>query len=148
MIENQTKDYSDYIQFSSNICSILSLLCGFTFAALTILLAQLPNPSILVSQLTLFFLAILFYVFLTLISWMHLQTIRYCKNVPPTSRALNTFSLVTTLSYAGLEFTVVLMFLIWNLNYLALVTGIVWAILAFQNVIGTRQFTGYRKTIK
>ena len=148
MVTESEKDYSDYIQHGSNTNSMLSLLCGFTFAAFTILLAQLPDPSSILSQITLFFIAALFYVFLTELAWMHLQTIRLCRNVPPASRGLNTFNLVNTLSYMGLELTVVLMLLIWNLNYLALATGIMWVILAIFNIGIVRVFLEYRKTIK
>jgi hypothetical protein len=148
MVTETEKDYSDYIQHASNTISMLSLLAGFTFAAFTILLAQLPDPSSILSQITLFFLAALFYVFLTELTWMHIQTIRICRNVPPASRGLNTFNFVNSLSYMGLELIVVLMLLIWNLNYLALVTGIMWAILILFNIVTVRAFLKYRKTIK
>jgi hypothetical protein len=148
MVTESQKDYSDYIQHASNTNSMLSLLSGFTFTAFTILLAQLPDPSSILSQITLFFIAALFYVFLTELGWMHMQTIRLYSNVPPASRGLNTFNFVNSLSYTGLELTVVLMLLIWNLNYLALATGIMWVILAIFNIGIVRVFLEYRKTIK
>jgi len=146
--ENE-KDYSDYIQYASSSASVLSLLSGFTFTAFTILLAQLPDPSSIISQFTLFFLAALFYVFIALLAWLHtFQMIRYCKNVPSPSRGLNTFNYISALSYIGLQFTIVLMLLIWNLTYLALATGIMWAIFAILIISGTRPFLEYRKTVR
>jgi len=147
-VSKNEKNYSDYIQYASSSASVLSLLSGFTFTAFTILLAQLPEPSSIISQFTLFFLAALFYVFIILLAWVHVvQMIRYCKNVPPPSRGLNTFNYLSVLSYIGLEFSIVLMLLIWNLVYLALATGIMWAISAILFISGTKPFLEYRKTI-
>jgi len=105
MVTENEKDYSDYIQYASSSASVLSLLSGFTFTAFTILLAQLPDPSSIISQFTLFFLAALFYIFITLLAWLHtFQMIRYCKNVPPASKGLDTFNYISALSYIGLQF--------------------------------------------
>jgi len=149
VISKNEKDYSDYMQYTSSSASALSLLSGFTFTAFTILLAQLPDPSSIISQFTLFFLAALFYLFIVLLAWLHIfQMIRYCKNVPPASKGLNTFNYLSVLGYIGLEFTIVLMLLVWNLTYLALATGILWAIFAILLISGARPFVEYRKTLR
>jgi len=143
VVSENEKDYSDYIQYTSSLSSVLSLLSGFTFTAFTILLTQLPDPSSMISQFTLFFIAALLYVFLTLLGWIHLQVIRFCKNVPPASRGFNTFNSLLLLNSVGLQLTIML--LIWNLIYLALATGIMWAIFTIVNISGTRPFLEYRK---
>jgi len=149
MATESEKDYSDYIQYASSSASVLSLLSGFTFTAFTILLAQLPDLSSIISQFTLFFLAALFYLFITLLARLHtFQMIRYCKNVPPASRGLSTFNYLSISTYIGLEFSIVLMLLIWNLIYLALATGIMWAIFAVLLISGARPFLEYRKAIR
>lgn len=142
------KDYSDYIQYASSLVSMLSLLGGFTFTAFTILLTLLPDPSNIISQFTLIFLAGLFYMFMSLLGWVHTLMIRYCKNVPPASKAITTFNSLVSLSYMGLGLTMVLMLLIWDLVYLALASGIVWAIsIILSNIYLMRPFLEYRKAI-
>ena len=148
VISKNEKDYSDYIQYASSISSVLSLMSGFTFTAFTILLTQLPDPTSIMSQFTLFFLAALFYLFLILLGWIHAhQMIHYCKNVPQASKGLNTFNSILPLSYMGLQLTIVLMLLIWNLIYLALATAIMWAIFTIFTILGTRPFLEYRRTV-
>ena len=122
VIENE-KDYSDYIQYMSGAVSFISLLGGFTFAAFTILLTELPNPSSIVSQFTLFILAALFYIFImSLIPWAQLSIVPLCKNLPTKSKGRDTFNFLLLSSYMGLGTTMVLMPLIWNLTNLASAT--------------------------
>lgn len=148
VVSKNEKDYSEYIQHLSNLSSVLSLLAGFTFTAFTILLTLLPDPSSIISQFTLVFLAALFYVFMSLLSWSHLLVIRYCKNVPPISKEMNTFNSLAPLSYMALEFAIVLMLLIWNLIYLALASGVVWAIsIILTQIYVLKPFVEYRKTV-
>jgi hypothetical protein len=58
-----------------------------------------------------------------------------------------TFNSILASSYMGLQLTIVLMLLIWNLIYLALATGIMWAIFTILAIPGTRPFLEYRKTV-
>jgi hypothetical protein len=122
------EDYSDYIKHMSNLSSVGSLLAGFTFTTLTILITRLPDPSSIMSQLVLFFIAVLFYLFIFLVGWNANTIIYFCKKVPPKTKQLSTFNLLTLVSYVLLGVTVILMFLLWNLIYLALASGIVWAL--------------------
>jgi len=148
MVTESEKDYSDYIQHMSNLISMVSLLGGFVFTAFTILLTQLPDPSSIISQFTLVFLAVLFYLFMSLLSWSHLQIIRYCKKVPPASKGQTTFNSLLPVSYIGLGLAIVLMLLIWNLIYVALVSGAVWAIsIILTQIYILKPFQEYRKTI-
>jgi len=147
-VTENVKDYSDYIQYASNLASILSLLGGFTFTAFTILLTLLPDPSNIISQFTLIFLAGLFYLFMSLLGWIHMLMIRYGRNVPPVSRGISIFNSLVPLSYVGLGFAMVLMLLIWGLIYLALASGVVWMIsIILSDIYLTRPFLKYRKTI-
>jgi hypothetical protein len=122
------EDYSDYIKHMSNLSSVGSLLAGFTFTTLTLLITRLPDPSSIMSQLVLFFIAVLFYLFIFLVGWNANTIIYFCRNVPPKTKQLSLFNLLTLVSYVLLGVTVILMFLLWNLIYLALASGIVWAL--------------------
>ena len=147
MSENEN-DYSDYIQHQSNLSNVLSLLSGFSFTALTILLTQLPDPSTLMSQFTLFFLGALFYQFIFLLGWHNAVVIRRCKNIPPITKEITTLNSLVSLSYIWLSLIVVLMFLIWNLVYLALAIGVVYVIfIILGSTYVTKPFMEYRKTI-
>ena len=126
------KDYSDYIKHLSNLNSVGSLLAGFTFTTLTLLITRLPDPSSIMSQLVLFFIAVLFYLFIFLVGWNANTIIYFCRNVPPKTKQLSIFNLLTVMSYILLGVTVILMFLLWNLIYLALASGIVWALLVIS----------------
>jgi len=128
-VTTDEEDYSDYIKHMSNLSSVGSLLAGFTFTTITILITRLPDPSSIMSQLVLFFMAVLFFLFIFLVGWNANTIIYFCRNVPPKTKQLSIFTLLTLVSYILLGVTVILMFLLWNLIYLALASGIVWALL-------------------
>jgi hypothetical protein len=68
---------------------------------------------------------------------------------PPLSKGTNTFNFLILVSFWGLGTTMVLMPFIWNLTYLALATGIMWAtfmILGWVYIM--KPFVEYRRTIK
>lgn len=147
VLSKNEEDYSDYVQHMSSLVGALSLLAGFTFTAFTILLAQLPNPSSLLSQFTLIFLAALIFLFLNLLEYSHVRIIRYCKNIPPASRGVNTFNSLIILGSLGLGFAILLMLLIWNFIYPALATAVVWGIsIILSHIYITKPFAEYRKT--
>jgi len=127
-VTTNEKDYSDYIKHLSNLNSVGSLLAGFTFTTITLLITRLPDPSSIMSQLVLFFIAVLFFLFIFLVGWNANTIIYFCRNVPPKTKQLSIFNLLTVMSYILLGVTVILMFLLWNLIYLALASGIVWAL--------------------
>jgi len=125
--ENE-KDYSDYHQIRANTINILVLLSGFTFTAITILLSQYSALSSLTTQLVLFFLTSLFFMFMFLLAWFSINQWKYVRNLPPVTREIAVFNRLVWLSYFLLQLAVVLMFLIWNLVYLSLASGILLAI--------------------
>jgi len=124
-LSTNEKDYSDTIQQLSNITAVLSLFCGFTFTGITILLTLLPNPAELSSQVTLFFLSVLFNFFLLLIGWGIVLGNYYVKSVPPRTRGLIIYysSIFLCLGLWGVA--IALMFFLWNLTYLAWASGLV-----------------------
>jgi hypothetical protein len=136
------KDYSDYRQVMGNLSSIVVLLSGFTFTGITILLSQFPVLGSVTSQLILFFLASLFFLFIFLLGWIHGMLTRLCRNVPPVTRDIAAFNRLMMLSWVLLQLAVVLMFLIWNLVYLSLALGVMWAVF---NMIQIRGLKGWRR---
>jgi len=113
------KDYSDTIRQLSSITGLLSLFCGFTFTGITILLTRLPNPNEFSSQVTLFFLAVLFNFFLLLIGWGIVLGNYYIKNVPPRTRGLIIYYSLLFLGLGLWGIALALIFFLWNLTYLA-----------------------------
>jgi len=141
------KDYSDYIKHMSSFNSVASVFAGFTFTILTLLLTQLPDPSSIMSQLTLFFLAVLFDLLAFLVSWNSINNIYFCRNVPPLTKRLAMFNWLSVLSYSLLGVPIVLMFLLWNLIYLALALAVVWALFIIATFIFTwKPLMDFRKT--
>ncbi len=126
-------DYSDYIQHRSNLSNGLSLLSGFVFTAITILLTQLPDPSTLQSQAILLFLTVLFNLYSLLLFWLSLSTARLCKNLPPLTKGIAAFNLVASIGVNFLGLAPILMFFLWNLIYLTLASGISYALFTISS---------------
>jgi len=139
-ISENEKDYSDYLQVEANTLSILVLLSGFTFTGITILLSQFPVLGSLTVQFILFFLASLFFLFMFLLVWANVIAMRACRNLPPVTREIAGFNRLTILSYVLLQLAVVLMFLIWNLVYLSLASGVVLALFVIVQMRGLKSF--------
>ena len=120
----------------TNTVNILALLSGFTFTAIAILLSLYPVLDSLTVQFVLFFLAFLLFLFMFLMSWYASNLMRFARNRPPVTRQIASFNHLTMLSYHLIQLAVVLMFLVWNLTYLALASGILLALFAFIVIRG------------
>jgi len=123
------KDYSDYIRHRSNLFHVLILFCGFTFTTITLLITLLPHLSSFLTQVTLFYLAVLLGLFLFLLTYNLAYVPTYCKDLPPLTpgqRVFNTLFDVCQVLWLG---GVVLMFLISNLTFLAMVTAAVYLVI-------------------
>jgi hypothetical protein len=69
-MNTEEKEYSEYLKdLSRSRLTMLSLLTGFTFTAVTLLTNQLPDQNSPLAQLTLAFLTIMFNLFLFLLQW-------------------------------------------------------------------------------
>ena len=133
--EPEEELYTYLLNLSRVRASILSFLAGFTFTVLGIFLNQLPDLTSLISQSTLFLLTFLFELFLFLGAWQ-LSIIISCAPARIVyaaysrvfKREVATFSYLMLIGLSLLGLSVTLMFLLWNLLYLALASGIVWII--------------------
>lgn len=151
MSEAEPKEefYTYLLNLSRVRASVLSFLAGFTFTVLSIFLNQFPDPTASLSQITLFFLTILFEFFLFLSAWQmtiiiscapaHIVSAAYSDFF---KREVATFSWLMLLGLSLLGMSVMLMFLLWNLFYLALASSLVWILF----IIAT--YSIIRKNIK
>jgi len=141
------KDYSDYIKHMSSFSSVISVFAGFIFTVLTLLITLLPNPSSIKAQVAFFFLAVLFDLSIFLIAWNTVNNVYLCRNVPPRTKGLATFNWLSLVSFGLSGVAVVLVFLLSDLIYLALASGIVWILFIIAIYLFTwKPLKEYRKT--
>ena len=121
---------------------MLSLLSGFTFTTITILLNQLPDPTSAISTVALSFLTVIFDLLLFLLGWQIYIVIGLynVRDTPPHSRwDLSAFNGVLLLVFYMWGVSPVLIYLVWNLYTPAIFAGIVWAALIIVSLyIGKR----------
>ena len=129
------EDYSSYLAYESVALQVLALLCGFTFTAITLLITLLPNPGSFQSQFTLFFLAFMFYIFQFMLFY-GIFYLSYCiKAVPPEAKGRRIVMWLWFSSFGLWGVAIVLMFLLWNLTYLAMASGIVYILFTLLTII-------------
>lgn len=128
------ESYAEYFGHNRTISSVLSLFCGFIFTAITLLLTSYPNIHDGFAQATLFFLTFTFYVALyTLIDNLEMG-FHYIKKIPPlTLRVAPFFRLLLVFYLFGTA--VVLMFLLFGLQTLAIVTGALWGVFVLISIV-------------
>jgi len=148
-VSHDENDYSDYIKHLSNLGGGLLFISGFMFTVITILLTQLPNLNSLQSQLILFFFSVVFNLATFLAFFTTIEGIYYCKRLPPLSKrhaVINVLGLLITMM-TGL--TVTLLFLLWNLTFLVITSGIVWIGFAISEFVFVwKPLTKYRKKFR
>jgi hypothetical protein len=142
VVSENGEKYTEYVKtLAGSRVTMLSLFSGFTFSTITILLNQLPDPSSLISQLTLFFLVVLFDLCLFLLAWQTLIVLGTynVRNAPARAKwELTVFNLLLTVVFILWGWSVVLMFLLRNLYYLALVSGVLWVAVIVAGAAVTR----------
>jgi hypothetical protein len=129
------EDYSSYLAYESIAAQVLALFCGFDFTAITIFVTLFPNLSSFSSQATLFFLAFMFYLFEFLLFYA-IFYLSYCvKAVPPEAKGRRTAMWLWLLGFSLWGIAIVLMFTLWNLTYLAMATGAMYAVFTILSAI-------------
>jgi hypothetical protein len=117
---------ADFLRHLANLGSIYALICGFTFTAITLLITTFPSLTETRVQLVLLFLTVIFDVFVYLITWNNTEEIKYCSFVPPLNKSMRILSSLTTIGLVLWGFSVPAMFLLWDLNLLAIVAALIW----------------------
>jgi hypothetical protein len=127
MVEEE-RDYSDYLQHTSNSINTLNLFSGFTLTIITLLLATYPNPKSLLAQITLFFLGSLLSVFYIVGAEVSSANLFFCRNVPPLTRRIRIVNSLSQASQIMWGTTIILLFLLYELTYLAVAASILYTI--------------------
>jgi len=162
MSEPEEELYTYLLNLSRVRASVLSFLSGFTFTVISLFLNQLPDLTSLMSQTTLFLLTLIFEFFLFLLAWQMVIVIScaparivYAAYAKFFKREAATFNLLMLLAFSLWGISVMLMFLLWNLLYLALASSIVWVVVIIatysiirKNTKRTRERIEMTKSLK
>ena len=136
--------YSAYVQTFSISSMTWSLFAGFTFASITILLTQHPDPSQTPVQITLLIFAFMLFLFLHNLNGANITAGICVRTAPPlpekwqSTKFKRTQSLLDWTGWILLGYSVVFMYLLWELYYLALaslVLGCVFLALCYVDYI-------------
>jgi len=118
--------------YQSSVMQTFSLLSGFTFTAITIILTLFPDPSQLHTQIVLFVLGVLLDNFLLIVIQQHhilAICLRIAPQLPEKWMRGSWFKFNSELlGWLFLSMSVSLMFFLWNLIYLAVASVIVTAL--------------------
>jgi hypothetical protein len=141
----KTQTYSQYVdKLSPARVTMLSLLSGFAFTAITLLLKELPDPRSTMSNIALLFLTIIFDLLLFLLGWQIYIVIGLydVHEPPPHSRwELSAFNGILLLVFYMWGLSPALIYLIFSLHTLAMVSGVVWAVLVIVSLYIGRHMT-------
>ena len=119
--------YSDFLTQLSGLTSELSLFCGFTLTIITILVTNLPDPSVLLAQVSLLFLTIMLNLLQFLLGWVMIMRTIFCRYLPLRGiEYSNVFNPLLFLCLCLWGLSVVLIYMLWNLTYLAVASAIIW----------------------
>jgi hypothetical protein len=148
-LTGEKEDYSDYISFLINGVNVASLFTVFTFTVITLLVTQLPDPSLFIAQVILFFLALIFDLLLFIISWSFWYILYFCERVPPMTRTARIATLFAFAMYQMFGIVIILMFLLLNLTSLAYAAFFMWLIfLVLIYIFNYRPLTRFKETRK
>ncbi len=136
MQKEEKPSYSEYFAHNTTIGQVLSLFCGFLFTSITILLTFLQDKEDLLSQATLLFLTLIFYFSLYILLDNLEMPFHYIKNIPPLTLKVKPFFFLLLIFYLFGTSTV-LMFLLFGLLNLAVISGIIWTIFVFASINST-----------
>ena len=118
-VSRNEEEYTEYVKcVSGSRVTMLSLLSGFTFSAITVLLFYRSDPSSVLSQITLFFLVILFDLCLFLLAWQTIIVIGTWSVIKAPERSkweLSVFNFLLIFVFILWGWSVVLMFLLRNI---------------------------------
>ena len=145
MSEKKTS-YSEYFGHNGVIVGVLSLFCGFLFTSITILLTSLQNKEGPLAQATILFLTLIFYFSLYVLLDNLEMAFHYIEDIPPlTLKVRPFFNLLLIFYFFGTS--TILMFLLFNLLFLALISAIIWVLVVIASINSTvKRF--YKQSVK
>lgn len=130
------ESYSAYFDHNRTIVGVLSLFSGFLFTSITILLNFLQNRKELLTQATILFLTLLFYISLYVLLDNLEMAFHYIKEIPPMTLKVRPFFNLLVIFYLFGAATI-LMLLLFDLFYLSLVSGVTWVIIVILSLLTT-----------
>lgn len=126
MVTQDKEDYSDYSRHITTVMTEMTVINGFIFTAIISLLTKLEQPSMLYSQLLFLLLAILFDLNGLLIQHLTVETLYFCRKLPPQTRKVTIRVALMFVIASLFGFAIPLMFLIFDLVTLASISAIIW----------------------
>lgn len=138
--------YSEYFEHNGVIVGVLSLFCGFLFTSITILLTSLQNKEGLLAQATIFFLTLIFYFSLYVLLDNLEMAFHYIEDIPPLTLKIRPFFNLLLIFYFFGTATI-LMFLLFDLIFLAMISAIVWVLVVIASInSNVKRF--YKQSVK
>jgi hypothetical protein len=125
--------FSEYFNQNERIIVVLSLFSGFLFTSITLLLTTLQNRGGILGQTTILFLTLIFYFSLYVLLDNLEMGFHYIKNIPPLTLKIRPFFNLLLIFYLFGTSTIFL-FLLYDLFFLAVISGIIWAILVVISI--------------
>jgi len=122
--------YPDYFNLNRTIMSVLSLFAGFLFTSITLLVAWFPNRTEFASQVTILFMALIFYMSLYVLLDNLEMGFHYIDKIPPMTLKVRPFLWLLVIFYLFGTATI-LLFLLYGLVVLSVVSGTIWAMIVF-----------------
>ncbi len=133
MVSRDKNSYSDYFAHNSVIVGVLSLFCGFLFTSIAILLTSLQSRGSMLGQGTILFITLVFYFSLYVLLDNLEMAFHYIDDIPPLTLKVRPFFNLLLVFYL-FGFSTVLMFLLFDLFYLALISGVIWAMIILYSI--------------
>ncbi len=128
MVVQSEDDYSDYSRHITTIMNGLTLIEGFIYTAITLLLTRLGQASTTYSQILLLLLVTLFYLNGFLVQHLEIETLYYCRRLPPRTRKISFRVGLMFVVYAFFGLSIPIMFLIFDLSFLATISTLIWLV--------------------
>lgn len=137
--------FPDYLTHNRGILSAISLLCGFLFSVIALLVSNYPYLNSFQAQIVLLGLTAIFDLSLYTLMDCLVMGIYFCGRIPPTTKHLRSFNFRLMLVFYFFGVATVLLFLLWNLFYLALASAVMWAVVVASSYISiVKPFNQYR----
>lgn len=144
MVEDEN-DFPDYLSHNGSILGAISLLCGFLFTVIALLVSNFQSFNSLQAQIVLFGLTAIFDLSLCNLVDCLVLGIYFCRSIPPLTKHLKSFNLRLMLMFYFFGITTVILFPLWNLFYLALASAFMWtAVVTFSYFNIVKPFNEYR----
>jgi hypothetical protein len=129
------EEYTSYFEHNKTIAQVLSLFAGFIFTSITLLLTRIDTHDVF-AQATLLFLTILFDITLFVLINNLEMPFEYIKNIPTMTLKVRPFFYLLLIFYL-FGATTVMMFLLYQLFYLSIISGMLWSIIVLVSILST-----------